>query len=78
MGISLRGLKDATFPMWLAGGSYWLFGFPVAIFLAFHLKLEGVGVWIAFVAALFVVAVAMTARFAWLSGMIGKRAALRA
>ncbi|MDR3498270.1 MAG: MATE family efflux transporter [Parvibaculum sp.] len=73
MGISLRGLKDANFPMMLAGGSYWLFGFPVALYLAFHLHLEGFGVWIAFVLALFVVAVSMTARFAWLSGAIGRR-----
>jgi MATE family multidrug resistance protein len=68
--LSLRGLKDATMPMWLAGGSYWLIGFPTAIGLSFGTDLQGVGVWIAFGLALAVAAATLSARFAILSGMI--------
>lgn len=66
--LSLRGLKDANMPMWLAGGSYWLVGFPLALTLAFSFHLGGLGVWFAFVIALGVAAAAMTLRFAHMSG----------
>tara|TARA_R110000824_G_scaffold118960_14_gene272137 strand:+ start:265018 stop:266523 length:1506 start_codon:yes stop_codon:yes gene_type:complete len=61
--LSLRGLKDANAPMWIAGVSYWVIGFPLAAFLAFHLHMQGAGVWIAFVVALAVATFAMSARF---------------
>ena len=74
-GLSLRGLKDAQAPMWINGASYWLIGFPSALFLAFGLGLEGLGVWIAFVLGLIACAAAMALRFSWMSGMIGPRRA---
>jgi len=61
--LSLRGLKDANGPLWIAGASYWLVGTPLAWFFAFHLNMQGTGVWIAFVIALAVAAIAMTMRF---------------
>lgn len=61
---ALRGLKDASVPMWLAGGTYWLIGLPTALALAFWAGLGGKGVWAAFVLSLIVAAVAMTLRFA--------------
>ena len=62
-GLSLRGLKDARWPMILAGGSYWLVGAPTCFFLAFGLHLRGLGVWIGFVIALAAAALTLTARF---------------
>ena len=60
---SLRGLKDARMPMILAGGSYWLVGAPVCLILGLTLHMQGLGVWIGFVAGLAAAAVAMTVRF---------------
>src|SRR5215468_6438688 len=40
---ALRGLKDVRLPMMLAGGAYWLVGFPLALFLGFGLHWQGVG-----------------------------------
>jgi MATE family multidrug resistance protein len=70
--LSLRGLKDANGPMWIAGGSYWLIGFPLALLLAFHFEMQGAGVWIAFVISLAVAALAMSWRFVHLSDMRGR------
>ena len=43
---ALRGLQDTRIPMWIAVFSYWVPGFGIAVFLAFHTPLEGTGVWI--------------------------------
>ncbi len=71
--LSLRGLKDATMPMWLAGGTYWLIGLPLTFFLAFGTDLGASGVWVAFVVSLAVAAVAMSLRFAQLTGIFARR-----
>lgn len=60
--FSLRGLKDTFVPMLLAGGSYWLVGFPLAIGLAFAAQMEGAGVWFAYMVALAAAAVSLWAR----------------
>ncbi|MBV9330990.1 MAG: MATE family efflux transporter [Alphaproteobacteria bacterium] len=65
--LSLRGLKDARAPMWIAGGSYWLAGFPVCIALGFGLGMRGLGIWIGMAFGLLVAAVALTARFYYLA-----------
>jgi MATE family multidrug resistance protein len=70
--LALRGMKDAALPMALAAGSYWLVGFPAALWLSFGTGLEGVGVWLAFILALLVAAVSLSLRFALKSGMIGR------
>jgi MATE family multidrug resistance protein len=61
--LALRGLKDARWPMLIAGGSYWLAGAPVCIALGVGLGLQGLGVWIGLAFGLAVAAVAMSLRF---------------
>lgn len=61
--LALRGLKDARWPMFLAGGSYWLAGAPVCVGLGVGLGLEGLGVWIGLAFGLMVAALAMGVRF---------------
>jgi len=65
--LSLRGLKDARAPMWIAGASYWLAGAPVCVWLAFGLHMKGLGIWIGLAFGLFVAAAAMCWRFWYLS-----------
>ena len=61
--LSLRGLKDANAPMWIAGASYWIVGFPLALLLAFHFHMAGAGVWVAFVVSLALATLFMSVRF---------------
>jgi MATE family multidrug resistance protein len=65
--LSLRGLKDARAPMWIAGGCYWLAGFPVCYLLSVTFGMKGLGIWIGLAFALLVAACAMCARFYYLS-----------
>jgi MATE family multidrug resistance protein len=65
--MSLRGLKDARGPMWLAGASYWLAGAPMGLWLAFHFGLQGFGIWLGLAFGLLVAALSLSARFAVLS-----------
>jgi len=65
--FSLRGLKDAHAPMWIAGASYWLAGAPVGLILAFPFHLKGLGIWIGLAFGLLVAAVSMVTRFRYLS-----------
>jgi MATE family multidrug resistance protein len=66
-GQSLRGLKDARAPMFIAGGAYWLAGAPTCLILAFGFGLKGLGVWIGVAVGLAVAAGALFARFAILT-----------
>lgn len=59
----LRGLYDIRTPMILALIGYWLLGVPIGAFLAFVTNLQGVGVWIGFIAGLSVVAILLTIRW---------------
>ena len=61
--MSLRGLKDARGPMWLAGASYWLAGAPMCIWLGFGAHLKGIGVWLGLAFGLVIAAITLTARF---------------
>ncbi|HWA70223.1 MAG TPA: MATE family efflux transporter [Rhizomicrobium sp.] len=65
--LSLRGLKDAHGPMWLAGASYWLAGAPMCVWLAFGLGMKGLGVWLGLAFGLTVAALTLTTRFVLLS-----------
>jgi MATE family multidrug resistance protein len=65
--MSLRGLKDAQGPMWIAGASYWLAGAPMCLLLGFGTDLKGFGIWLGLAFGLAVAAVALTTRFAILS-----------
>jgi MATE family multidrug resistance protein len=64
---SLRGLKDAHAPMFIAGGSYWLVGAPACLLLGLTFGLKGFGVWIGLALGLAVAAVALFVRFALLT-----------
>ena len=65
--MSLRGLKDARGPMWVAGASYWLAGAPMCALLGFGLGMKGLGIWLGLAFGLLVAAVLLTNRFAILS-----------
>ena len=65
--MSLRGLKDARVPMWIAAASYWGVGFTVGLWLAFDQGMKGLGVWYGLAFGLFVAAVALMWRFHALS-----------
>ena len=60
---SLRGLKDTTVPMWLAGFGYWVVGFPICWLLGFPTTLGGPGIWVGLAFALATVALVMVLRF---------------
>ncbi len=65
--LALRGLKDARAPMWIAGASYWLAGFPACMLFAFGFGLKGLGIWYGLAFGLLVAAVLMCWRFWWMS-----------
>ena len=65
--LTLRGLKDARAPMWIAGACYWLAGFPVCYLLGVTFDMKGLGIWIGLAFALLMAAVAMCARFRYLT-----------
>ena len=64
---ALRGLKDARLPMMLAGGSYWLVGFPLTLWFGFGLDWQGLGIWLGLACSLVVAAVSMLLRFVYLT-----------
>ena len=65
--MSLRGLKDARAPMWIAAASYWGAGLTTGLYLAFGQGMQGLGIWYGLAFGLFVAAVALMARFHALS-----------
>ena len=65
--MSLRGLKDARGPMWIAGASYWLAGAPMGLWLGFGTGLKGVGIWLGLAFGLTIAAITLTTRFVILS-----------
>jgi MATE family multidrug resistance protein len=71
-GQSLRGLKDARAPMYIAGGSYWLAGAPVCLLLALTFGMKGLGIWIGLAVGLAVAAAALSTRFALLTRNPGR------
>lgn len=60
----LRGLQDTTVPMIYAAIGYWGIGMPLAVLLAFHFGMDGLGIWIGLFAGLLVVAVLLVSRWA--------------
>jgi MATE family multidrug resistance protein len=61
--LSLRGLKDARMPMWIAGAAYWLIGFPLCLGLGVGLGWQGFGVWTGLAFALMAAALLLSWRF---------------
>jgi MATE family multidrug resistance protein len=52
----LRGLEDVKYPTIITLTGYWLLALPLAYFLAFTIKLETIGIWIALLTSLVFVA----------------------
>jgi len=61
--LSLRGLKDAHAPMWIAGASYWLAGAPMCVWLAFGEHMHGLGIWYGLAFGLIVASVLLVWRW---------------
>jgi MATE family multidrug resistance protein len=68
---ALRGLKDTTVPMVLAGIGYWVIGLPTGLALAFPAGLGALGIWIGLATGLFLVAVLMLRRWIRMSATGG-------
>ena len=64
---ALRGLHDTIGPAWISFAGYWVLAGPLAVLLAFPLKLGGVGLWTGMAAGLALAAVWLCLRFARLS-----------
>lgn len=62
----LRGLEDVRVPTYVTLVSYWLIALPLAYVLAFVVKMETVGIWIALLVSLAIVAVLLYWRFRYL------------
>lgn len=59
----LRGIQDTRVPMLFAGLGYWLIGFSLSWFLAFHAGMNGVGVWLGLAGGLAATSVLMCGRW---------------
>lgn len=59
----LRGIKDVKLPTILIAVAYWIIGIPSGYLLAFHFKLNAVGIWLGFIIGLTFSAVFLCARF---------------
>lgn len=64
---ALRGLKDVRIPMWIAGISYWLIGFPVAAGLGLMTALAAIGVMWGLLAGLAAAAALLCVRLYWIT-----------
>lgn len=62
----LRGLKDVKAPTIITLISYWLIALPLAYYLAFELKQQTVGIWVALLISLIIVAISLYMRFRYL------------
>ncbi|MCO6494670.1 MAG: MATE family efflux transporter, partial [Bacteroidetes bacterium] len=60
---ALRGIRDVKIPTFLIGGSYWLLGMPLGIYLAFNHGMNAAGIWIGFIVALTLVSINLIRRF---------------
>jgi multidrug resistance protein, MATE family len=62
----LRGLEDVKMPTLVTLVGYWVLALPLAYFLAFTLKLETIGIWLALLASLVFVSIMLFARLYYL------------
>ena len=62
----LRGLDDVKAPTYITLVGYWVIALPLAYILAFTLKMETIGIWIALLASLAFVALTLYARLRYL------------
>jgi MATE family multidrug resistance protein len=64
---ALRGAGDAKVPLWANLVGHWLIGLPIAILLGFSFEMGAPGLWWGLSAGLTAVALALAARFHFLS-----------
>lgn len=62
----LRGLEDVKVPTYVTLVAYWVIALPLAYVLAYKLHMETIGIWVALLLALALVAVALTLRLNYL------------
>ena len=62
----LRGLEDVRMPTIITLVGYWIIALPLAYFLAFTLKMQTVGIWIALLSSLVFVALGLYWRLTYL------------
>jgi MATE family multidrug resistance protein len=62
----LRGLEDTKVPTYITLVGYWIIALPLAYLLAFVVKWEVIGIWIALLTSLVVVAMSVYLRFNYL------------
>ena len=67
---ALRGLKDVNIPMIFTGISYWLIGFPVAVWLGFFTDVGAEGIWYGLLAGLAAASVLLCGRLWHLAATI--------
>lgn len=58
----LRGLEDVRVPTWITLVAYWLLAVPLAYLLAFEFEWQTLGIWVALLAALVLIAGALSLR----------------
>ena len=63
MARSLRGVKDAYYPLWLGAFGYWVMGIGGGVLLAFPMGWGGEGLWTGLALGLIVTACLLTLRF---------------
>lgn len=63
----LRGFQDTAWPSALAFIAYWIIGLPISYVLAFHLALDGQGIWWGLFIGLMLIAIFLVLRFDRLS-----------
>lgn len=63
----LRGLKDVRWPMYLTGVSYWVIGFPVALYLGLGTTFGAVGIWYGLTAGLIAATLFLGGRLWWIA-----------
>ena len=64
---ALRGYKDTKIPMFINLLGYWIFGFPFAYYLGFHLGYEQTGLWWGLIAGLTIAAILLLIRYRTIS-----------
>ena len=62
----LRGVTDVKVPMWITVFTYVVIALPLGYLLMFPMGMGAVGMWISFVVALIIAAVAFHWRFRYL------------
>lgn len=69
----LRGIGESRMPMILSFMGYWVFAFPVGIFLAFHYNMQAKGLWAGLAFGLSIVSISLVFLFIRKLGVLTKK-----